>query len=367
MLYDIATKEGEQVSATVFVGGKQFLATPDHPNWTRIITILTDPPRSPDGILGPDYDKKVQDLFDVSVAIGGHFTRLSERVTANRGRLYMDGVEVDSALGRAILRYYLEGNDDLRALVNFMEKIETNRSPHSRKHLFRWMSKHNFAICPDGDFIAYKGIDLNDMSTTSGRAIVNGRVINGCIPNVADTVIEMPRNEVTFDPRNGCSTGLHVANWAFAVSWSQRTVRVKVNPRDVVSVPVDSNAQKMRVCRYRVLNIVTAEDRTALYVNDPERTAKLVEKQVQVALPAVPAKRKKAGTKKPVELKFPKYYEDFRKAHFDACAYAELRWLAKEWETRVGSSPTKSHLVARLTTAAAGRRRQGLGSGKKAG
>jgi Ran GTPase-activating protein (RanGAP) involved in mRNA processing and transport len=37
-------------------------------------------------------------------------------------------------------------------------------------------------------------------------------------------------------------------------------LEVKVNPRDVVAVPVDYNNAKMRVCEYVVLSVVTNEN-----------------------------------------------------------------------------------------------------------
>jgi hypothetical protein len=43
-----------------------------------------------------------------------------------------------------------------------------------------------------------------------------------------------------------------VGSEEYATSFGQRTVIVKVNPRDVVSVPLDCDCQKMRVCEYEV-------------------------------------------------------------------------------------------------------------------
>jgi len=37
-------------------------------------------------------------------------------------------------------------------------------------------------------------------------------------------------------------------------------VLVKVNPKDVVSVPVDYNNTKMRVCRYEVISVFGSQD-----------------------------------------------------------------------------------------------------------
>ena len=53
------------------------------------------------------------------------------------------------------------------------------------------------------------------------------------------------------DARVACSHGLHVGSsltpWTFARG---KVVIVKVNPKDVVSVPHDCNCQKLRTCAY---------------------------------------------------------------------------------------------------------------------
>jgi hypothetical protein len=298
-------------------------------------------------------------LFDISAGLRDKFGRLSERVLINAGRIFFDGEEVHNALTDAIVRFYSDGNDDFEPLVFFMEKIETNPMQHSREQLFRWLSKHNFAIAPDGDIVAYKGLDADGRSSFSGEALVNGQLVKGRIPNKPHTIIEMPRSKVVHDPKVGCSVGLHVANWAFASDFADRntTVQVKVNPRDVVSVPTDAHDQKMRVSRYRVLKRVTAEHKTALFVPDPERTARVVE-----AIKAKPKKEAKASNKAEAEAKakaqkssLPEFYEEFRKKHFVQLPVSELRWLAREWEIK-GRSVKGADLPSLLADEAKARR-----------
>lgn len=70
----------------------------------------------------------------------------------------------------------------------------------------------------------------------------------------------MPRSQVTADSGIGCSAGLHVGTWDYAVTFlghDTPVLAVLVSPRDVVSVPTDCDAQKMRVCRYQVLREAT--------------------------------------------------------------------------------------------------------------
>jgi hypothetical protein len=354
MKYNCVSNDGTLESVTVFYGnGESQVATKDHPNFDRIVGTLTSSPIIPS-------PETMKGLFDVGTAIGNEFTRVSDRVSLNHGQVFFDGMKQDNSLTQAIVRFYVESGEqdaDFLALVNFMEKIETNPSQHSRENLFRWMNKHKFAICPDGDFIAYKGISSNFMSSNSGTAHVNGRVVNGQIPNRPNTIIEMPRDKVQFDPKNGCSTGLHVANWNFAQSFASQVVRVKVNPRDVVSVPTESGDQKMRVCRYRVLDTVQSEDLAPLFVLAAEKTAHVVEAhapKLESSVPSSPAPIKpprKPRSKTLVEAGLPAFYEQFKKADFATLSYNDLRWLAKEWGIRL-VRPSKAALVAALVPAA---------------
>jgi hypothetical protein len=125
------------------------------------------------------------------------------------------------------------------------------------------LSREDFAITADGLVVGYKGVkrdaDGQLVSVQSGRAIVDGTVHVGNIPNPLGAVVEMPRGEVTFDPANGCSVGLHVGTYDYAAGWAQGALlEVHVNPRDVVSVPTDCDSQKMRTCRYRVVATIDA-------------------------------------------------------------------------------------------------------------
>lgn len=356
--YNIVSNDQEQSSVTVFFGRDILLATKDHPNFGRIVNALET---------GEDNIETLHGLFDVGVGIVKNFQRLSERVTVTHGKLYLDGDEMDTALTQAILRFHAEGNDDFKPLVAFLEKLQQNPNPVSVQQLFRWLRDKHYAFAPDGDFIAYKGVRTGTKgvgyeSINAGTAFVNGEVMKGSIPNKPDTIIEMPRSQVTFDPKQGCSTGLHAGNWRYAKEFSQGAVlRVKINPRDVVSVPTDSNDEKLRVCRYKVLNIVTAEDTQSLFVPDLERTAKVVTKPAPpkpVLVPAaapIPQKPKGKATR---QHAYPEYYEQFTKRHFEQLTVKELTWLAKEWELEgITSKTTKAVIIVALVKEARARKK----------
>ena len=64
----------------------------------------------------------------------------------------------------------------------------------------------------------------------------------------------MERNQVDDDQNQTCSTGLHFCSQEYLNHFGgARTVIVKINPRDVVSIPNDYNNSKGRACRYEVI------------------------------------------------------------------------------------------------------------------
>jgi hypothetical protein len=68
------------------------------------------------------------------------------------------------------------------------------------------------------------------------------------------TVVEMPRNFVNDDQNNTCSDGLHFCSQEYLGHFGgERVMILKVNPRDVVSIPNDYNYSKGRASRYEIV------------------------------------------------------------------------------------------------------------------
>jgi len=225
------------------------VATDQHPNYEAIIEALQDgAPAS-----------EVEALVDLSVAVARSFENLTERVAVANGRVYFDGDELHEAVTDHIVRA-LDADDESTAvsLARFLEKLAANPSARSREQLYDWLQTAEFTIDQDGDLIAYKGVTGDLLSINSGKAIVDGELHeDGRVPNECGSVIEFPRSEVLDDAAVGCARGLHVGTWGYASSFAQGAIlKVAVNPRDVVSVPTDCSAQKVRVCRYQVLDVI---------------------------------------------------------------------------------------------------------------
>lgn len=269
--YAISRDENGRRTVSAFIAGRgPQIANESHANFHQITEALEAQEQGdPWTYADPDH---VVDLFDAAAAVASRFRRLSDRVTVADGVVYFDGDPVATPLTRQILRFVQEDVPDWQPLVAFFEKVQQNPSDHSREQLFVWLDQHRFSLTTDGDIICYKGVTRTPTedggydyrSVHSGPAIVDGVAVNGRVPNHPGAVVEMPRSKVQFNPAVGCSTGLHVATHQFASGWGTVVMEAHVNPRDVVSVPTECDAQKMRVSRYRVIREVASEYQEAL-------------------------------------------------------------------------------------------------------
>ena len=159
----------------------------------------------------------------------------------------LHGVPMPPALSEYTLRF-VEQKFNTDFIERFWKNCCKNPSEESRESLYGFLMANNMTLTDDGCFIGYRSIRNN---WTDHRT--------GTMDNSIGAEPSMPRSEVDPDPRNTCSRGLHIAAWGYASTFfgHGRVVEVKVNPADVVTVPPDYNNQKMRVCKFKVINEVT--------------------------------------------------------------------------------------------------------------
>lgn len=251
--YSLIRNSGGEV-ITVFANGEMVSATDTHPNWAGIRA----------GVEADDPN--VVTLFDIGATAQIRFERLSDRVTVKSGKVFFDNQPTHNALTEQVVRFIEAGQEDFGPLVAFFEKVQTNENEHSREQLYDWLNVHDFTILANGNFVGYKGVrsiattdGVVYQSISHGTAISDGVEYTGAIPNPIGSFVEMPRDAVQHDPSQGCHTGLHVGTWDYASGFAQGAVlKVEVNPRDVVSVPTDCGHQKLRTCRYHVLEVIDA-------------------------------------------------------------------------------------------------------------
>lgn len=174
------------------------------------------------------------------------------------GVIYINGCDeaAPPILSRKILDF-AKNDLPVMPLVNFWKNLSENPSYRSREQLFGFLEANHVPLTEDGCFVAYKGVARLDDGTLVDSFTKTFR------NNVGD-VVKMDRSKVDDDPNRTCSAGLHVAahNYAEHCYGGDALLHVKVNPRDVVSVPTDYDNQKMRVCEYTV--VAVSKDRQEL-------------------------------------------------------------------------------------------------------
>ena len=167
------------------------------------------------------------------------------RVSIKGETLYWDGEVFNGTIAVRMINMLQEGFT-IEPLVKFMENLLENPSKRSVDELYTFLEKNNLPITPDGHFLAYKRVrdDYKDCHS-------------GTMDNSPGKVVEMPRYKVDDDKDKTCSSGLHFCSEGYLKHFGgARTVIVKINPRDVVSIPSDYDNTKGRACRYEVIGEV---------------------------------------------------------------------------------------------------------------
>lgn len=138
-------------------------------------------------------------------------------------------------------------------LVLFLENLQKNPSKRAVDELYGFLEKGNLPITPDGYFLAYKKVRDNFTDCHTGT-----------MDNSVGKVVEMERNEVDDDKDRTCSNGLHFCSRSYLAHFGgARTVILKINPADVVSIPSDYNDAKGRACRYEVIGELNVDPEQA--------------------------------------------------------------------------------------------------------
>lgn len=221
-------------SLTVFVDGSPYQADSSHKNYDKLKKAV--------------LEENVKDFLryiDVSKTIQKSVSKVTKDIEVRNGAVYYKGEVLHNELTRRIVEL-VEGGYSCKAMVAFLENLMQNPSHQSIVQLYQFLQHRNLPITEDGYFLGYKGVtnDYKDCHTQK-------------FDNSVGAKNSMPRNRVNDNRNVGCSTGFHVGSLSYATGFGPKTVVVKVNPKDAVSVPTDSNEQKLRVCEYEVVGEYT--------------------------------------------------------------------------------------------------------------
>jgi hypothetical protein len=276
IMFTIYNSETKGSGATIILpSGAVHSIDASNPNYQTAITLLVS-------TNGEVDETEIVGLINPGVGLSVRLERLSERFSYDGSNILYDGDIIHGAVVDHLLRILGESGAerDYQAIVAFMEKAAQNPSSSSMDSLYEFITRYGITLDPDGDFYVYKGVNHDGTSRTAGYGIVNGVTMNGNLPNALGSIMEIPRAMVNADRSVGCSVGLHAGSYAYASDFARgKLLTVKVNPRDVVSVPDHLSFQKIRVSRYKVTGIAEAEirDTTFTYGADDADTNTITE------------------------------------------------------------------------------------------
>lgn len=153
-------------------------------------------------------------------------------------------------------------NLDITPLALFLENMYQNPNPASVEELLLFIEACNLPITADGYFLAYKMVKKNFTDIYTGK-----------MDNSVGSRPWMDRSLVDNNREETCSKGLHFCSQAYlghyGTAQSSQLVILKVNPKDVVSIPTDYNNAKGRACEYEVVDAISWDQIiTPLYTDE---------------------------------------------------------------------------------------------------
>ncbi len=254
-------------SLTSVVGGKAYTIRDDNPNFNKAVAAVKANDEV-EFVRLVDVQKTIQDKFDASPASVG-------KMEIRNGEVLFNGKVIHDSNTRRVLEV-ARTDLPMDGLLNFLSNLYQNDSNRAVEEGYAFLEKENIPVTEDGCFLAYKTVRDDYYSKTAGSlTLLQGRANeSGHIFNGVGEVIECLRREVDDVAGRTCSHGLHVGALEYAGpnGWfhneGDKCVIVKVNPKDMVSVPSDHNANKLRVCKYEVVGEYVSELNKPLYTSD---------------------------------------------------------------------------------------------------
>jgi hypothetical protein len=253
--------------------------------------------------------KKLIALESQSLATTEQFLGNDERLLMKDGEVYLrpyTQVAMPVDLVDEFKRAIIAGESErIEALINFWMLCLLNPNPIARTKLFRYLSKHNLVITPNGYIVTYRMVKkTNDPNVFTSARTGQEKYIMG-------EVYRMPRTECDEDGANDCSRGLHVgtpeflglngleklgdgykeknseygrrpSGWGtgygpadddprfkqqFSQSFGNQAVITLLNPAHVVSVP-NSDTRKLRSCEIYFVKTTKVEEVVKLQTTD---------------------------------------------------------------------------------------------------
>lgn len=262
-------------SVTLYLSGECMTVAQDHQNYSKIVEALKAANFS-----------VIENLINVGKAVT---TYSGGAVKIVNGEVFYGNFAVHNTLTQRIISMMKEGYK-FDHMLKFLENLMQNPSFRAVNETYTFLENHGLPITDDGCFLAYKAVRNNYTDIRTGT-----------FDNHVGITVKMARNQVNENYHEDCSYGLHVGALCYVIDFGHfrkgetvpvdgnKLLIVKVNPKDVVSVPAYAGHTKMRVCEYVVVdeikNVVKELDK-AVYTSNATEIAPDAAKPAPANVPA---------------------------------------------------------------------------------
>lgn len=227
------------------LGGNAYSFGKEHPHYEKLLNALRN-----------NNVEQFEFLYEISTYIENYSEGCVE---VRKGQIYWDNYPMPELFAERVVDMSKQGVN-FQPMLNFLDNLSDNPSDRSIVELFDFLQHKHLPITPDGCFLAYKAVnkDFRDIYSNS-------------IENKVGSIVEVDRSSVDGDRNTHCGSGLHVGSIDYVLDYGHGSkdddgnissdggnqfLVCKVNPKDVVSVPNDCRYQKLRTCRYEVVEIL---------------------------------------------------------------------------------------------------------------
>lgn len=225
-------------SLSIMIDNKNYIVEKSHANFAKIV----------DAIKKQQWES-IKGMIDIPTLIT---TFGQGKVSVKNGMVFYNSAPVDNSLTRRILALLNDGFD-ITPFIKFMENLMLNPSKQAVDELYDFLERCSLPITEDGHFLAYKKVNTDYKDFYTGK-----------FDHSIGNHLAMPRNEVNDNRNTVCSTGFHFCSFSYlphyATGRAYKIMIVKINPADVVSIPVDYNFAKGRAYRYKIVDEHTEDE-----------------------------------------------------------------------------------------------------------
>ena len=262
---------------TVVIGNTPHTISKSHITYKRVL----------DAIKAGDWDT-VKDIIEPKKVV---LDFGKGNISIQGEQLFWKGRELHSSLAKRLVQMIQE-EFPVEPMVAFMENLMNNPSKRAVDELYGFLEKNTLPITSDGCFLAYKKVRMDYKDVHSGSVLNKPAVylsdeekaslkeVTGQHQEVTVDVIDgvttvyMERNMVDENKDRICSVGLHFCSKDYLNHFGgERLIVLKINPRDVVSIPSDYNAAKGRTCRYEIVDEIDKDKVDEAFAKSVQETA----------------------------------------------------------------------------------------------